>query len=41
MGGKLVLLNSFLSAMPTYLISMFILPNWVRERFDKIRRRFL
>lgn len=41
LGGRLTLINSVLSAMPTYLMSCFIIPKWVRERIDKIRRRIL
>lgn len=40
MGGWLILLNSILSAMPLYLMSIAILPRWVREQIDKIWSRF-
>lgn len=40
MGGQLVLLNSVLLAMSIYLMSITILPKWVRARIDTIRSRF-
>jgi hypothetical protein len=40
-GGRLVLLNSVLTAKPLYYMSAFILPRWVIVKLDKIRRRFL
>lgn len=39
-GRHLVLLNSVLPAMPIYLMSITILPKWVRARIDTIRSRF-
>jgi mannosylglycoprotein endo-beta-mannosidase len=39
--GRLVLLNAVLSALPVYFMSCFLLPSWVRNDIDKIRRKFL
>lgn len=41
LGGRLTLLNSVLSAIPTYWMLIFKLPCWVIKRIDKIRRDFL
>jgi hypothetical protein len=41
LGGRLVLLNSVLSAMPLYWLSLFKLPTLVRRKIDRIRRKFL
>ncbi|CAN4097167.1 unnamed protein product [Withania somnifera] len=40
-GGRLVLINSVLDALPTYLMSIFPLPAKVEERIDALRRIFL
>nr|CAD1820473.1 unnamed protein product [Ananas comosus var. bracteatus] len=37
-GGRLVLLNSVLTSIPTYFCSAFLLPVWVSKAIDKIRR---
>nr|CAD1822962.1 unnamed protein product [Ananas comosus var. bracteatus] len=37
-GGRLVLLNSVISTIPTYLSSVFQLPIWVQKAIDKTRR---
>lgn len=34
-------LNAVISALSLYYMSFFILPQWVRERIDRIRKRFL
>ncbi|XP_078150204.1 uncharacterized protein LOC144545511 [Carex rostrata] len=39
--GRLVLLNSVLSSLPVYFMSVLLLPEWVLKEIDKIRRRFL
>nr|CAD1841683.1 unnamed protein product [Ananas comosus var. bracteatus] len=39
-GGRLILLNSVLSSLPTYFCSVFALPSWVINEIDKIRRGF-
>ena len=39
--GRLVLLNSILSSLPIYYMSVLKLPQWVLSEIDKIRRRFL
>jgi len=41
MGGRLTLVNSVLSAIPMYYMSVYKLPSWVEERIDQIRRNFL
>ena len=40
-GGRLTLIRSVLSNMPTYLLSLFRLPKKVKLRLDKIQRDFL
>ena len=39
--GRLTLIRSVLSNMPTYLLSLFQLPKKVKLRLDKIQRNFL
>jgi hypothetical protein len=39
--GRLKLLNSMLSAMPTYFLMVFAPFKWLIKRIDKIRRGFL
>ena len=41
MGGRLILINSVLSAIPTYYLSVLHLPKRVELEIDCIRRRFL
>ncbi|XP_039119290.1 uncharacterized protein LOC120255543 [Dioscorea cayenensis subsp. rotundata] len=41
LGGRLILVNSVLSAIPTYWMSIFRLPGWVVKGIDRIRRDFL
>ncbi|XP_039134368.1 uncharacterized protein LOC120271757 [Dioscorea cayenensis subsp. rotundata] len=41
LGGRLILINSVLSALPTYWMSIFRLPKWVVKRIDGLRRDFL
>ena len=41
LGGRLTLLNSVLSAIPTYYLSVLHLPAKVVKEIDKIRKRFL
>ena len=40
-GGRLTLIKSTLSNMPTYLMSLFRLPRRVKLRLEKIQRDFL
>ena len=40
-GGKLTLVNSILSVIPTYYLSVLHLPTKVEYEMDKIQRRFL
>ncbi|WVZ52900.1 hypothetical protein U9M48_003903 [Paspalum notatum var. saurae] len=39
--GRLTLISSVLSSMPTYHLSVFPLAAWARKRIDKIRHSFL
>ncbi|KAJ4760681.1 RNA-directed DNA polymerase (reverse transcriptase)-related family protein [Rhynchospora pubera] len=39
--GRVVLINSCLSSLPTYFMSVFKLPTWVIKRIDSVRRSFL
>ncbi|XP_039118050.1 uncharacterized protein LOC120253914 [Dioscorea cayenensis subsp. rotundata] len=41
LGGRLTLVNSVLSAIPTYWMSLFRLPCWVIKKINRIRRDFL
>lgn len=40
-GGRLLLMNSVLSSIPLYFMAAFLIPMWVINRLDKIRRKFL
>lgn len=40
-GGRLTLVNAVLTSIPLYYMSFFILPKWVIQRIEKIRRSFL
>ena len=39
--GRLTLVTSVLSSMPTYHLTMFPLAAWAKRKIDKIRRSFL
>lgn len=41
LGGRLTLMNSVLSTIPTYWMSIFRMPCWVIKKNDRIRRDFL
>ena len=41
LGGRVTLLNSVLSAIPLYWLSIYRLPVKIRHKIDKIRRKFL
>jgi hypothetical protein len=41
MGGRLILLNSVLSSITLYYLSLFRIPVWCLHNIDKIRRDFL
>lgn len=41
LGGRLTLVNSVLTSILTYWMSMFNLPSWVIKEIDMIRRDFL
>jgi hypothetical protein len=40
-GGRLILLKSTLSSLPTYFLSLFTIPKHVVERIEKLQRNFL
>lgn len=40
-GGRLALIKSILSNLPTYFMSLFVAPAGVIEKLERIRRRFL
>lgn len=39
--GRLRLINSVLSSLPTYFLTVFRLPKWAIKKIDKLRRSFL
>ena len=39
-GGKLMLLKSTLSSLPTYFLSLFTIPTYVANRIEKLRKGF-
>ncbi|KAJ4768712.1 RNA-directed DNA polymerase (reverse transcriptase)-related family protein [Rhynchospora pubera] len=39
--GRLTLVSSVLTAIPSYFMSVFLLPTWLIQHIDKVRRRFL
>lgn len=41
LGGRVVLINAVLDAMPTYLMSLFPIPVNVVDRIDALRRNFI
>lgn len=41
LGGRLILRNSVLDAMPTYMMSLFPIPASAMRRIDALRRNFL
>lgn len=41
MGGRLILINSVLDAIPTYMMSLFSIPVNVVKKIDALRRNFL
>ncbi|KAJ4815734.1 RNA-directed DNA polymerase (reverse transcriptase)-related family protein [Rhynchospora pubera] len=41
LGGRLILINSVLSAIPLYFLSFFKVPKWVLLSFNRLRRTFL
>ena len=40
LGGRLTLLNSYLSSIPIYSMSMYLLPKTILKKIDVIRKRF-
>jgi hypothetical protein len=40
-GGRLTLLKSTLSSLPTYFLSLFIIPRSVAQQIEKLQRNFL
>ena len=41
LGGRLTLINSVLDTMPTYMMSLFPIPDGVIDRLNALRRNFL
>ncbi|WMV31952.1 hypothetical protein MTR67_025337 [Solanum verrucosum] len=41
LGGRLTLINSVLDSMPSYMMSLFPIPDGVIDRLDALRRNFL
>ena len=41
MAGRVTLIKSVLSSLPTYYMSLFLIPQGVRESLEKIQRNFL
>jgi hypothetical protein len=39
--GRLILMHAILSAMPTYFITVFMLPKGIIKKIDRIQRKFL
>lgn len=39
-GGRLILTNSSLSSMPTYMMNMFLLPDGTHKQMDTVRSQF-
>ena len=40
-GGRLMLLKSMLSSLPTYFLSLFTIPTYVANKIEKLHRDFL
>jgi len=40
-GGRVILINYVLSALPLYYLSFFKIPSWVIKKIDIIRSKFL
>jgi hypothetical protein len=41
MGGRLVMLNSVLSSLSLYFLSIYRIPKWVLVKIDRLKRNFL
>jgi hypothetical protein len=39
-GDRLILINSILTSLPMFMLSIFEIPKWVRKRLDFFRSRF-
>lgn len=39
-GGRLTLLKSMLSSLPTYILSLFTIPTHVANKIEKLQRDF-
>jgi mannosylglycoprotein endo-beta-mannosidase len=39
-GGRLTLINACLSSIPTYAMSMYLLPKTIIKKMDRTRKRF-
>lgn len=40
-GGRITLINAALTAVPIYMMQVFLLPKWVINKIDQSRRKFL
>ena len=41
LGGRVILINSVLDSLPTYIMSLFPTPPIVIKKLDRLRRNFL
>lgn len=41
LGGRIVLINLVLSAIPLYQTAIYTMPKWVKKKIDRIRKEFL
>ena len=41
LGGRVTMINAVLSTIPTYFLSFFLFPIWVKRKIDSLRRKFL
>jgi mannosylglycoprotein endo-beta-mannosidase len=39
-GGRITLINACLSSLPTYCMSMYLLPKTIIKNMDSVRKRF-
>jgi mannosylglycoprotein endo-beta-mannosidase len=39
-GGRITLINACLSSIPTYCMSMYLLPKMIIKKIDSVRKRF-
>jgi hypothetical protein len=41
MGGRVTLINSSLTSVPSYMLFFYRIPNGVKEKMDRVRNSFL